>query len=179
MPTSKVGGTRNGRARCSEIGTPEQPIAAKHTAILRLHYVAGMDKQSCPAIVCCGGRMDFHGTAMNRTWLKLSATAKKPAQPTLQSKKPSPAGRSAIASSSRRPSRQNKVKKTFQPSVKDNTQTEERIIKAIAGTIITLDRHPSSLITKATAAYRAGVANLSRNATDVGVESANLPTPPE
>ena len=31
----------------------------------------------CPAVVCCGGRMDFHGAAMNRTWIKLGATAKK------------------------------------------------------------------------------------------------------
>ena len=32
---------------------------------------------SCPAIVCCGGRMDFHGAPLNRTWVKLGATAKK------------------------------------------------------------------------------------------------------
>ena len=36
-----------------------------------------MQKESCPAIVCCGGRMDFHGAAMNRTWVKLGATAAK------------------------------------------------------------------------------------------------------
>ena len=43
------------------VGTFETPIAAGKTALIRLHYVEGMNKESCPAIVCCGGRMDFHG----------------------------------------------------------------------------------------------------------------------
>ena len=47
-----------------EVGSAVRPVEAKHTAVIRLHYVQGMDKQSCPAIVCCGGRMDFHGAAM-------------------------------------------------------------------------------------------------------------------
>ena len=45
-----------------DVGTPDTPIAAGKTALIRLHYVEGMDKESCPAIVCCGGRMDFHGS---------------------------------------------------------------------------------------------------------------------
>ena len=60
-----------------EIGTPDKPISANCTALIRLVAVEGQDKQSCPAIVCCGGRMDFHGTPLNRTWLKLGATSKK------------------------------------------------------------------------------------------------------
>jgi hypothetical protein len=59
------------------VGTPEQPIPAGSSALIRLTYVNGLDKQSCPAIVCCGGRMDFHGAPMNRTWVRLGATAKK------------------------------------------------------------------------------------------------------
>ncbi len=59
------------------VGTPDQPIAVGHKALIRLTYVEGLDKNSCPAIVCCGGRMDFHGQAMNRTWVKLGATAAK------------------------------------------------------------------------------------------------------
>ena len=43
------------------VGTPGDPIPARHTAIIRLHFVPGMNKESCPAIVCCGGRMEFHG----------------------------------------------------------------------------------------------------------------------
>jgi hypothetical protein len=60
-----------------EVGTPERPIDAKHTALIRLTFVNGLDRQSCPAIVCCGGRMDFHGTPLSRSWVKLGATAKK------------------------------------------------------------------------------------------------------
>ena len=43
-----------------EVGTPWQPIDPEHTARIRLVYFPGMDRQSCPAIVCCGGRMDLH-----------------------------------------------------------------------------------------------------------------------
>jgi hypothetical protein len=60
-----------------QVGSPEQPIPAKHTALIRLTYVDGLDKKSCPAIINCGGRMDFHGAPMNRTWVRLGATAKK------------------------------------------------------------------------------------------------------
>src|SRR5262245_19128213 len=35
-----------------------------------------MDKKDGPAIVCCDGRMDFHGAAMNRTWLDLGKNAR-------------------------------------------------------------------------------------------------------
>src|SRR5262249_14333259 len=59
-----------------EVGTQNEPIPAKFTALIRLHYQAGMDKNSCPAIVCCGGRMDLHGAPLLRTWVKLGADAK-------------------------------------------------------------------------------------------------------
>ena len=59
------------------VGTPEKPIDAKHTALIRLVPFEGQDKQSCPAIVCCGGRMEFHGAPLSRTWVKLGATSKK------------------------------------------------------------------------------------------------------
>jgi hypothetical protein len=58
-----------------EVGTAEQPIDPRHTARIRLVYFEGMDRQSCPAIVCCGGRMEFHGAPMDRTWVKLGTTA--------------------------------------------------------------------------------------------------------
>jgi G8 domain len=59
-----------------EVGTPAAPIEARHTAIIRLVSFPGHDKQSCPGIVCCGGRMDFHGAPLSRTWVKLAVTAK-------------------------------------------------------------------------------------------------------
>ncbi len=56
------------------VGTAEQPIPAGRTALIRLAPFAGMDEKSCPAIVCCGGRMEFHGAPMSRTWVKLAVT---------------------------------------------------------------------------------------------------------
>jgi hypothetical protein len=56
------------------VGTPNQPVAANARALIRLTYVPGMNKESCPAIVCCAGRMDLHGTPLSRTWVKLGAT---------------------------------------------------------------------------------------------------------
>lgn len=58
-----------------EIGTPEQPIAPEFTATVRLHFMEGMDPENCPAIICCGGRMDIHGAPMKRTWVKLARNA--------------------------------------------------------------------------------------------------------
>jgi hypothetical protein len=56
-----------------EVGTANDPIPAGHTAVIRLAGVDGLDKKTCPAIVCCGGRMDLHGAPLSRTWVKLGA----------------------------------------------------------------------------------------------------------
>jgi G8 domain len=60
-----------------EVGTPNEPIPAKFTALIRLAHIAGTNKESLPALVCCGGRMDLHGSPLSRTWVRLGATAKK------------------------------------------------------------------------------------------------------
>ncbi len=60
-------GPTNGPRPALEVGTPGRPIEANHTAVIRLVDCDGVDKNSWPAIVCCGGRMDFHGAPMNRT----------------------------------------------------------------------------------------------------------------
>src|SRR5262249_20208795 len=60
-----------------EVGTPDRPIAAGRTALIRLQPVEGLDKESCPAIVCCGGRVDLHRAPPSPTWVKLRDTAKK------------------------------------------------------------------------------------------------------
>jgi hypothetical protein len=52
------------------VGSPNEPVPAEHRALIRLHAVEGLDPKSFPAIVCCGGRMDFHGAPMT-TWVKL------------------------------------------------------------------------------------------------------------
>ncbi len=68
-------GSAPGERAALEVGTPHDPIPHPHTARIRLHLAAGMDKKDGPAIVCCDGRMDFHGAAMNRTWLELGKNA--------------------------------------------------------------------------------------------------------
>jgi len=59
-----------------EIGTREHPIPAGVTATVRLVHLEGMDTNTLPALINCGGRLDLHGAPMNRTWVKLGATAK-------------------------------------------------------------------------------------------------------
>jgi len=50
-----------------EIDTIDRPIPAQVTATIRLAYIPGMNAETCPAIVCCGGRWDIHGSPMNHT----------------------------------------------------------------------------------------------------------------
>ncbi len=142
-----------------EVGTPDRPITAGHTATIRLVYVAGMDKQSCPAIVACGGRMDFHGAPLSRTWLRLGATAK--------------AGDSAVVLAEPvtgwRVGDRVIVTATQRDYRRDHSFTEERLVTAIDGTKLTLDR-PLQYAHLGEGDYRGEVANLSRN---VVVESAD------
>ena len=151
------------------VGTPEQPIAADVTARICLVWFEGMDKQSCPAIVCCGGRMDFHGAPMNRTWVKLGAPVKAgDATVTLAETVTGwrPGDRVILTATTR----QNKVKKTFTaPSLRDHGQTEERIIKSVEASKVVLDA-PVRFDHVCDGLYRGEIANLSRN---VVVESAD------
>jgi hypothetical protein len=151
-----------------QVGTPDWPIGAGHTAVIRLAYCDGMDRESCPAIVCCGGRMDFHGAPLNHTWVKLGATAKTGDKVVSLAEAVTgwrPGDRVILTATTR----QNKLKKTFKPSVRDNTQTEERLVERVDGTRLTLDK-PLQYDHQGDGAYRGEVANLSRN---VVVESAD------
>lgn len=167
LPTLEAGKARP----ALEVGTPNAPIDAKHTALIRLVYFEGMDKESCPAIVCCGGRMDFHGAEMNRTWVKLGATAKQGATAVTLAEAVTGwrAGDRVFLTAT---TRQIKRDKTFRESVRDNTQTEERLIKAIVGATLTLDE-PLKFDHLGDGGYRGEVANLSRNVT---IESADPAT---
>jgi hypothetical protein len=151
-----------------EVGTWERPVSAGHTAVIRLVYFEGMDPQSCPAIVCCGGRMEFHGAAMNHTWVKLGATVHQGDSviPLAEQISGWRVGERVIVTST---TRQNKLAKTFRPSTRDSTQTEERLIQAIDGDRVTLDR-PLAFEHLGEGEYRGEIANLSRN---VIVESAD------
>jgi len=155
-----VGPADSGKPRPAlEAGTPDRPIAANHTALIRLVYVPGMNKESCPAIVCCGGRMDFHGAPLSRSWVKLGATAKKGdntvtlAEPVTGWK----VGDRII------------ITATSYQTYKDSKATEERVIQAIDGVKLTVDQ-PLEVEHLGTELYRGEVANLSRN---VIVESAD------
>ncbi len=150
-----------------EVGTPGQPVSAAHTALIRLVYIDGMDKQSCPALVCCGGRMDLHGAPLSRTWLKLDAPAESGATTIVLAESVTGwrTGDRVLLTAT---TRQNKINKTFREHVTDSTQTEERTITKIDGEKLTLD-HPLEFTHVAEGDYRGDVANLSRN---VIVESA-------
>jgi hypothetical protein len=141
------------------VGTPERPIEPQHKAWIRLHYIEGHSKQSCPAIVCCGGRMDFHGAPLSRTWVKLGQTAAEGAASIMLAEPVSGwrAGDRIILTATQR------------EYGADESFTEERLIESIDGTHVKLDRalvHEHS----GDGDYRGEVANLSRN---VIVESAD------
>jgi len=57
------------------IGEPGAPIGRDFTSLIRLHYIEGMNKESCPALLCCGGQLEIHGQPLRRTWVKLKRPA--------------------------------------------------------------------------------------------------------
>jgi hypothetical protein len=144
-----------------EVGTPERPVDAKVKALIRLTFVEGLDKETCPAIICCGGKVDFHGAAMSRTWVKLGATAKDTEDVVVLAEAVTGwnvGDRLIITAAGKTPNYRGK-----------EPRSEERTIKSIEGSKIKLDRalerpHLGD------GDYRAEVANLSRN---VVVESAD------
>lgn len=166
-----------------EVGRPDSPLPAKYTALIRLHYIEGMDKQNCPAIVCCGGRMDFHGAPLERTWVKLPYQTAKVGEARVVMPYPLPGWKTGdriilsgttrqfgyIGTRHRRNGDDN--------SVADNPTTEERVITKMRHwggfdsrlQIVSLDK-PLEFDHLGSGEYRAEVANLSRN---VIVESAD------
>src|SRR5260370_39405862 len=105
-----------------EVGTSVDPIPASHTAQIRLKYFDGLDKDSFPSIVCCGGRMEFHGAQLSRTWLKLGAPAKAGDTQIVLAEPVSdwPAGDRLIPAAA---VRQNTIAQTFRSNVRDSKQT--------------------------------------------------------
>jgi hypothetical protein len=166
-------GNASGPRPALEIGTADRPIDANHTALIRLTYVDGMDKDTCPALVDSGGRMDLFGAAMNRTWVKLGTTAKAN-DATLALAEPVSgwkAGDKLIVVTTAFPDFFVKDKPAIEGAVKDRSETEERTIKSIDGKTITLDaplKHEHVVINNGE--WAGEVANLSRN---VIIESAD------
>ena len=157
------------------VGTPEKPIGAKHTALIRLMPFEGQDKQSCPAIVCCGGRMEFHGAPLSRTWVKLGATAKKGDTSVVADAASVGDSRTLAASATSGWRIGDRVIITATHLGRDNgggtdlLETEERTVTAIDSAKLTLDE-PLKREHLGEGDFRGEVANLSRN---VIVESAN------
>jgi hypothetical protein len=147
------------------VGTPDRPIDARHTARIRLVYCDGMDKESCPAIVCCGGRMELHGAPLSRAWVKLGATADAGATEITLAEAVTGwrAGDRIIVTAT---ARDRGLRHALRPNVATppltEPLTEERLIRGIAGTTLTLDR-PLAHSHLGSGAYRGEVANLSRN----------------
>lgn len=159
-----------------EIGTPNDPMPAKFTALLRLTYIPGTNKESLPALVCCGGRLDLHGSPLSKSWVRLGVTTKK-GEAVVTASEPITgwkAGDRVILTATK--SDRNSGG-TYRPGKSDRqSQTEERIIKAVKtsevskdfGSLV-LDR-PLDFEHAGVGDYRGVVANLSRN---VVVESAD------
>jgi hypothetical protein len=147
-----------------EVGTVEQPISSGHTALIRLVAVDGQDKQSCPAIVCCAGRMDFHGAPLSRSWLKLAANCKSgDTSVTLEEAVTGwRVGDQIIITAT-------KLGRDNGSGTEADFQTEVRTITAIDGARISCDQ-PLIRAHLGEGEFRGEVANLSRN---VIVESAN------
>jgi len=143
------------------VGTQDQPISSGVSARIRLHYIQGMDPNKVPAIVCRpGGRMDFHGAPMSRTWLKLAKSAKAGDDRVTVSGsvKGWSVGDQVSVSGSLRSYRSG-----------DEAGTEARRIKGIKGNDLILDK-PLTGEHYGEGRYRSEVANLSRN---VIIESAD------
>jgi hypothetical protein len=139
------------------VGTQDAPIVK--SALIRLHYAEGMNKETCPALICCGGRMDVHGQPLSRAWVKLAASAKPgdTVASLAEEVKGWKVGDLVIITGTQ-----------THGSAKTESLTEERTITALEGTKLTLDK-PLTMAHLGEGEYRAEVANLSRN---VVVESA-------
>jgi len=151
-----------------EVGSPLQPIPPKHAALIRLVPVKGLSAESCPAIVCCGGRMDFHGASLSQTWVKLGQTASK-GDAVVTLSEPVTGwriGDRVIVTATQHDRAEGGTRR---PGLADRqTYTEERLVRLIDGARITLDR-PLGHEHLGSGELRGEVANLSRN---VVVESA-------
>ncbi|MEX0715702.1 MAG: G8 domain-containing protein [Planctomycetaceae bacterium] len=142
-----------------EIGTPEAPIPAEHTARIRLHWLEGMSKDDAPAIACCSARMDIHGAPLSRTWLKLGRNAEAGDETVTLAEEVTgwKVGDEVILTDS------------TQSYGSRRSGTEERTITAIEGTTVTLDE-PLVYEHSGEGEFRSEIANLSRN---VVIESAD------
>jgi len=146
------------------VGSVEKPIDAKYSAVIRLVHLEGMNKETCPAVVCCGGRMDFYGSPLSRSWVKLGATAKVGDTTVKLSEgvKGWKVGDKVIVTGTT-------LRHADTGRRGEDVYTEERTIKSIDGETVTLNEALKNEHL-GDGEHRAEIANLSRN---VVVESAD------
>jgi hypothetical protein len=151
------------------VGTPENPIPAKHTAKIRLHFLEGMSKSDAPAIACCSGRMEIHGAPLSRTWVKLGADVAEGAGKVNLSEAVTGwrVGDEVIVTATNRAGGGSGFREGSRRA--KEAQTEQRTITAIDGSTLTLDQ-PLKFVHSGSGEFRSEVANLSRNVT---IESAD------
>jgi hypothetical protein len=151
-----------------EIGTADSPIPAGVSATIRLRHFEGMNPETLPAIIVCGGQWDIHGAPMPRTWLKLAATAAPGSTEVTLAEAAAGwhVGDHVIVTGSKENDYAAAVKEAGRNAFAG--ATEERTITKMDGARITLDR-PTEYVHFGEGMMRSEVANLSRN---VVVESA-------
>ncbi len=155
------------------IGKPGSPIPIEHTATVRLHYIEGMNKESCPALINCGGLMEIHGAPLRNTWVKMKRRSEVGATTVtlVDAVEDWREGDQVIVTSTERQLDRRGPSGGFF----DRAQTEVRRITRIGkrdftgGYSLSLDK-PLTYAHYADDVFRAEVANLTRN---VVVESAN------
>jgi hypothetical protein len=171
-----LGAVLEGQRPALEIGTAEDPMPDGVTATIRLVYFEGTDRDSLPALVDCGGRMDLHGAPMNRTWSKLERpaaagdTVVRLAEIVVGWKVGDRVILTAAHPEEYQEPKYDKKSNAGTPAKrKSQSGTEERQITKIEGQTLSLDR-PLEYEHVAAETGRCEVANLSRN---VVIESAD------
>ena len=139
-------GTMEGPTTASEhwpspiVGTPEQPIPAEYTARIRLRFFEGMNAKDAPAIACCSGRMELHGSPLFCSWVKLGADVSVGAKKVTLSEKIAGwrVGDEVIVTATSRAG----SGAGFRPGSRraKEAQTEQRTITAIDEATLTLDQ---------------------------------------
>jgi hypothetical protein len=151
------------------IGTADSPLPSKHTAKVRLHYFEGMDPKSAPALACCSGRMEIHGSPLKKSWIKLGEDAAEGDVTLTLSEEPTgwKVGDEILITATQRVMEGS----TFRQGKSSSKvpQSEERLICHIDGRKISLDG-PLDFLHRGTGEFRGEVANLSRN---IVIESAD------
>lgn len=157
-----------------EVGTAAEPIPREYTALIRLTPVEGLDPNSCPALISCGGRLDLHGAPLRRTWVKLGRTNKNSAEFDLELAERVPdwrKGDTVLLTGTRRQFPGHPY--NFTASVAERPQSETLKIGELreerGRTILTSAEQPPAHEHEGGGLFSAEVANLSRN---VIVESA-------